>query len=85
MLPDKLVTVSGFVEGRLVGFDNSQEVLFTEESSVLDSLESLLLTSSGMFLEALTSLKTMFKIKLAMFSRLVDFKSSGRLQSITKY
>ena len=59
MLLDKLVTVSGFVEGRLVGFDNSQEVLFTEESSVLDSLETLLLTSSGMFLDALTSLKTM--------------------------
>ena len=47
---DKLVTVSGFAEGRLVRFDNSQEVLFTEESSVLDSLESLLLTSSEMFL-----------------------------------
>ena len=62
-----------------------KEVLFTEESSVLKSLESLLLTSSGMFLDALASFETMFKIKLAMFSRLIDFKSSRLLQSITKY
>ena len=62
-----------------------KEVLFTEESSVLDSLESLLLTSSGMFLEALTSLKTMFKIKLAMLSRLVDFKSISGLNRISRF
>ena len=42
---DKLVTISGFVEGRLVRFDDSQEVLF-----IARQLASLLLTSSGMFL-----------------------------------
>ena len=41
------------------------------------------------FLDALASLKTMFKIQLLMFSRLLDFKSIAEyyrvLQSITQY
>ena len=45
--------------------------------------------SHNKFLDALASLKTMFKIKLAMFSRLQDFKniteSYSVLQSITEY
>ena len=36
MLLDKLVTVSGFVECRLVGFDNSQEVLFSARQLPID-------------------------------------------------
>ena len=43
----------------------------------------------GEFLDALASLKTMFKIQLLMFSRLLDFKSITEyyrvLQSITQY
>ena len=44
---------------------------------------------SNLFLDALASLKTMFKIQLLMFSRLLDFKSITEyyrvLQSITQY
>ena len=50
---------------------------------------ALLAQSAIRFLDALASLKTMFKIQLLMFSRLLDFKSITEyyrvLQSITQY